>query len=243
MANDNQKRILACPRGTKSLKLLHIRRSGGDIDENSDAFISVYETTLEDSDEDDESYEDKESDEDEELDEEEESDQDDDAMVTHDDENTESRFWPASFWRWACPTATGSFDSIAPANNLFSNAPTWPTNASEYHVAKAVDAFARWAFSDNGIPSLQVLAYGDFSFDGRFASKNVILCRSDRNTANGNDEVLAHRRIRADDFGAMELVAENMDFLEACPAKRIFEKEPPDDSEGYRPVFRDIWNY
>ena len=37
--------------------------------------------------------------------------------------------------------------------------------------------FASWAFGTNGIPSLQVLAYGDFSFDGRF--RRQTFCSAD----------------------------------------------------------------
>lgn len=37
---------------------------------------------------------------------------------------------------------------------------------SKYH-SKVVDC-ARWAFSDNGLPNLQILAFGDFSHEGRY---------------------------------------------------------------------------
>src|SRR6266498_2216571 len=87
--------------------------------------------------------------------------------------------------------------------------------------------FAHWAFGADGIPSLQVLAYGDFSFEGRFGSKNYILCRQSwtipkqkmGNTSGDDKEdiMLPFRPIRDGDINMMELVSENMDFLGACP--------------------------
>jgi len=91
--------------------------------------------------------------------------------------------------------------------------------------------FAHWAFGDDGIPSLQVLAYGDFSFEDRFKWKNHILCRQTWTVPNlkkdntvGDDEdniVLPFRPIRDSDIKMMELVNENMDFLGACPVDPI----------------------
>lgn len=91
--------------------------------------------------------------------------------------------------------------------------------------------FARWAFGADGIPSLQVLAYGDFSFDGRFEAKNHILCRKSwtipkqkkGNTSEDDkeDKILPFRPMRHGDKDMMELVSQNMDFLGACPLDSI----------------------
>jgi hypothetical protein len=94
--------------------------------------------------------------------------------------------------------------------------------------------FPQWAFGADGIPSIQVLAYGDFSFKGRFRWENHILCRQawkvrkrreGITTGDDKDEkVLPFRPIRDSDVKMMELVSENMDFLGACPADSIVIK-------------------
>lgn len=37
--------------------------------------------------------------------------------------------------------------------------------------------FANWAFGPNSLSALQVLAFGDFSYDGRFYNYNNLFCR------------------------------------------------------------------
>ena len=49
-----------------------------------------------------------------------------------------------------------------------------PSKAPDYFIS-----FAHWAFWAEGIPSLQVFAYGDFSFKSRFDDHNFILCRKE----------------------------------------------------------------
>ncbi|KAI9784369.1 MAG: hypothetical protein M1816_000893 [Peltula sp. TS41687] len=41
----------------------------------------------------------------------------------------------------------------------------------------ALAEFAQWAFGPTGYPALQVLAYGDFSYEGRYERYNLLLCR------------------------------------------------------------------
>lgn len=93
--------------------------------------------------------------------------------------------------------------------------------------------FARWAFGADGISSLQVLVYGDFSFEDRFRSENLILCRQawtipkwKGNTSRDDEKdiTLPFRPIRDSDIKMMELVSENMDFLRACPVDSIVIK-------------------
>jgi hypothetical protein len=93
--------------------------------------------------------------------------------------------------------------------------------------------FDHWAFGAEGIPSLQVLAYGDFSFEGRFDYPRLLLCREEwqawrnpkDNSDNSGARTLPFRPIRPSDVKMRELIRENMDFLEACPADTIFIKE------------------
>jgi hypothetical protein len=56
-------------------------------------------------------------------------------------------------------------------------------------LPKDVLRFAHWAFGHNGVPSLQVLAYGDFSFRGRYASKTYILCWQALKASKSKDEL------------------------------------------------------
>jgi hypothetical protein len=67
--------------------------------------------------------------------------------------------------------------------------------------------FAQWAFSADGLPTLQVLALGDFSFEGPYSEYNVLLCRSDG----------GYQRLSRADVQAWDLVQNNMDMLAACP--------------------------
>lgn len=90
---------------------------------------------------------------------------------------------------------------------------------------------SRWAFGVNGIPSLQVIAFGDFSYDNRFKSENKILCRQPWSMPNSHGDtsaedmeqpLLSYRPIRDSDIMMMELVRENIDFLGACPVDSIY---------------------
>ena len=44
--------------------------------------------------------------------------------------------------------------------------------------AKSLLAFADWAFGPSGFCSLQILAYGDFSYSGRYAQQQFLFRRS-----------------------------------------------------------------
>jgi hypothetical protein len=93
--------------------------------------------------------------------------------------------------------------------------------------------FARWAFGPEGIQSLQVLAYGDFSYDGRFKEANRILCRKSwkvekRYKKNIEDDtqyyVFPFQPMREVDIEMEELFNENLDFLAACPVDSLVVK-------------------
>ncbi|KAL5339041.1 hypothetical protein BJX70DRAFT_388140 [Aspergillus crustosus] len=78
---------------------------------------------------------------------------------------------------------------------------------------EAIYDLAQWAFSADGLPSLQVLAWGDFSFEGRYSKFNLLLCRSD----NG------YKTLTPSDIMAWDLVQDNIDMLAACPFDDILE--------------------
>jgi hypothetical protein len=71
--------------------------------------------------------------------------------------------------------------------------------------------FAMWAFSNDGLPNLAVLAWGDFSYEGRYSKFNALLCRSE----NG------YRHLNSADMSLWDLVQDNMDMLAACPLDDI----------------------
>jgi hypothetical protein len=90
--------------------------------------------------------------------------------------------------------------------------------------------FSNWAFGPQGFPNLQVLAYGDFSYDGRFSQYNTLMCRDTSWSIPGNltsrqqeTKVLdwTFRRLKKSDVALWELVKENADFLGACPTDLI----------------------
>lgn len=96
--------------------------------------------------------------------------------------------------------------------------------------------FAIWAFGPEGIQSLKVLAYGDFSYQGRHRSTNAILCRNEWKfpkptgyivTGKEENTEISFRPIRDSDIEMMEMVHENMDFLEACPVDPILMRRGP----------------
>jgi hypothetical protein len=39
--------------------------------------------------------------------------------------------------------------------------------------------FAQWVFGPTGLPTFRLIAYGDFSYEGRFVRHNVLLCRDE----------------------------------------------------------------
>ncbi|PYH94049.1 hypothetical protein BO71DRAFT_380277 [Aspergillus ellipticus CBS 707.79] len=76
---------------------------------------------------------------------------------------------------------------------------------------KTLYRFAHWAFSSEGSPNLQVLAYGDFSHNNHFSNYNVILCRS------GD----GYRELDCPDGIYWDLVQDNKDMLAACSCDEL----------------------
>jgi hypothetical protein len=81
--------------------------------------------------------------------------------------------------------------------------------------------FADWAFGPEGLPELDILAYGDFSYRGR--QLNTLLCRSQdlKQIMAGTKITPAskspYRQVTKKDVRLWEVVLENFDLLEACP--------------------------
>ncbi|KAH8652838.1 hypothetical protein BGZ61DRAFT_216333 [Ilyonectria robusta] len=75
--------------------------------------------------------------------------------------------------------------------------------------------FADWAFGASGIPSLRILAYGDFSCSGRFEAHSFFLCR-----ARLEDSEVRYRfydpKLERDPE-LEDLLSQHDGFLQACP--------------------------
>ena len=83
----------------------------------------------------------------------------------------------------------------------------------KHHLNADALECARWAFSNEGLPNLQVFAFGDFSHNGRYASKNLLLCRDTGGPG--------FRAVTDEDFYLGELIRGNMDMLAACAVDSI----------------------
>ena len=121
------------------------------------------------------------------------------------------------------PTATGAdkfFDSTL-LPHIDREAPRQKTNK---FASRPFDELwtlcflrvAKWAFSEDGLPDLQVLAYGLFSKDGDNAEENVLLCR-DKSVPTG------FRRMDDGDIGMWNLIEENMGMLTSLGGTWVIE--------------------
>lgn len=82
--------------------------------------------------------------------------------------------------------------------------------------------FAQWVFGPNGIPSLRLLAFGDFSYRGRFVEYNHLLCRKSHSQAGHHRPRRYFRTITDDDNELWDLFDKHHDALEACPTDSLF---------------------
>ena len=84
--------------------------------------------------------------------------------------------------------------------------------ALQYKPEEVYD-FAQWAFSADGLPNLQVVVLGDFSYWGRYSKYNILLCRSE----NG------YKTLTPSEVLPWDILQDNMDMLAACPFHDIIE--------------------
>jgi hypothetical protein len=80
-------------------------------------------------------------------------------------------------------------------------------------------AFGRWAFGPLGFPSLRVIAYGDFSYDGRYEDSQVLIGRNTVNESQGHRSDGQPYRVttpKDDQYGG--LIEKHMAALAACPS-------------------------
>ncbi|OAL51397.1 hypothetical protein IQ07DRAFT_631268 [Pyrenochaeta sp. DS3sAY3a] len=76
---------------------------------------------------------------------------------------------------------------------------------------------AQWAFGPQGLPSLEAIICGDFSYDGRYHQSNVFLSR---NYGHQQHDCAGQtfRQLSQDDQQRRELLGEYKDMISACPA-------------------------
>lgn len=72
---------------------------------------------------------------------------------------------------------------------------------------------AQWAFGPDGFPALRLIAFRDFSSQGRYLSGNVLLCRQ----INPNETRENFCPIEMDDLPLLGLGDNLRDSMEACP--------------------------
>ena len=78
--------------------------------------------------------------------------------------------------------------------------------------------FARWAFGPRGISTLRVLAYGDFSYDGRHKDRCLLFYRQ---RIGSTDGFRLASRDNVIDFSGID---KPFDFLSTCPTERLYPR-------------------
>jgi hypothetical protein len=100
----------------------------------------------------------------------------------------------------------------------------------EQRIGGKPPSITHWAFGPDRLPTLQVLAFRDFFYDGRLYIHNHLICRytwSIRNPENdisqqGKDElILTFRPVRPNDRELWDLIDRNTEFFGACPTDSI----------------------
>jgi hypothetical protein len=92
--------------------------------------------------------------------------------------------------------------------------------------------FAQWAFGPKGFPALQILAIGDFSYQGRYSEYNHLLCRETSWTSPASHDSIEQgvatdkrtwRSMTKKDGALWDLFNENAAFFNACPTDPIVQ--------------------
>lgn len=86
--------------------------------------------------------------------------------------------------------------------------------------------FAHWAFGPDGFQSLRVLAFGDFSYSGRYRHGNVLLCKNleQHRTCQGITGQ-NFRHLSKDDVLQWNYVEKYSNLLDACPTDLLFHTD------------------
>ena len=82
--------------------------------------------------------------------------------------------------------------------------------------------FAEWAFSSEGMPKLEIIAFGDFSWGRKCVEGDVLLCRA---AVKDVWVEWTFRRVIKKDWQLHDLIKQHADMLSACPWEPILEQE------------------
>lgn len=77
---------------------------------------------------------------------------------------------------------------------------------------------AEWVFSPEGFPNLQILAYGDFAYSGRFHRWTALICRNRKDHSTSTAAPMrSFKLLDKDDIVSQGVLRKYMETLEACP--------------------------
>lgn len=82
----------------------------------------------------------------------------------------------------------------------------------EYNLCMGLFDLLNWAFGPGGPPRLQVLAFGDFSHDGRFPKQSILFCRQPLPSSK-----ITWRLAKRDETAIFDGIDRPWEFLGACP--------------------------
>jgi hypothetical protein len=96
------------------------------------------------------------------------------------------------------------------------------TGVPEYRpreLTKSLHDLAQWAFGPQGLPSLEVIVYGDFSHQGRYAQSHVYLCRHAGLHQDYEQDMAGQtfRHFSRDDWRQNDELQRFSNMLAACP--------------------------
>ena len=94
--------------------------------------------------------------------------------------------------------------------------------------ARDLRSFATWAFGPQGLPRLQLLAHGDFSYGNRYAQQNTLLCRrpdpflEPPNCTTQAPNATGFKVMTRDDWSRIDNIDVFIEVLEACPVDYLY---------------------
>jgi hypothetical protein len=88
--------------------------------------------------------------------------------------------------------------------------------------------FLQWVLGPSGIPSLRLLAYGDFSYNRRYDIECYLFCRNEQ-SANFDEEwhsnrAQFYREVTDGDQDLLDLLKEHENLITACPTDSLFDQ-------------------
>ncbi|KAI0521200.1 hypothetical protein F5B22DRAFT_565798 [Xylaria bambusicola] len=105
----------------------------------------------------------------------------------------------------------------------------WDKTKALGGLEKRFRHFLEWAFGPSGLPSLQIVASGDFAMS--YSDHNVIVCRDTSESTN-------FRIIRPSHPQMKSVLSEYRDVLRACPSEpsvRVNGHDLAFDQRGWKP--------